>query len=311
MTLQSILQAEESSLLREIVVVDDGSTDETRSIVESFGERVCYERTERKGPAIARNHGAGHASASHVLFFDDDLIVPANYLRDLKRIHQSVACDWIAGNIKTASTLPDSSFVRFLKDSDRQRPQQAKFIESIMEGSFTAANLLVEKKTFLELGGFPPDYYRACCEDMDLGEQALKTGLRIWYAPELVVEHYDHNLLDFEQFAERQYHGCVAHAQFFARYPHLQSQSALAVKVLSPPATESPLQRLRRSLQKGLAANPIRGILLKGASIAGRAPIPERVKWLLFRASISSQMFAGFSWGTRRVINSPEKSKSV
>ncbi len=116
LTLQSILQAEESSLLREIVVVDDGSTDETRSIVESFGERVCYERTERKGPAIARNHGAGHASASHVLFFDDDLIVPTNYLRDLKRIHQSVACDWIAGNIKTASTLPDSSFVRFLKD---------------------------------------------------------------------------------------------------------------------------------------------------------------------------------------------------
>ena len=80
-------------------------------------------------------------------------------------------------------------------------------LESVMEGTFTAANLLVEKEQFLELGGFRTDYHRSCCEDMDLGERALMAGMRIWYAPELTVEHNDSNLLDFRRFAIRQYHG--------------------------------------------------------------------------------------------------------
>ena len=114
--------------------------------------------------------------------------------------------------------MPSSALICYIRHSERETKGRPKRVESVMEGTFTAQNLLVEKKQFLELGGFRTDYHRSCCEDMDLGERALVAGMRIWYAPELTVEHYDPNLLDFRRFAIRQYHGCIGHAQFFARF---------------------------------------------------------------------------------------------
>lgn len=172
-----------------------------------------------------------------------------------------------------------------------------KRLESVMEGTFTAQNLLVEKKQFLEVGGFRTDYHRSHCDDMDLGERALIAGLRIWYAPELTVEHYDPNLLDFKRFAIRQYHGCIAHAQFFTRFSAPRERSALYAKIATPTREAGIRRWLRWSLHRLMATAPARFALLWGAVLCERAPLPDAAKWLLFRASISSQMAAGFVRG--------------
>jgi glycosyltransferase involved in cell wall biosynthesis len=75
--LSSILEQERADEL-EVVVVDDGSTDETRAVVAAVeGGRVHYLRQDNAGPCSARNHGAGRVQAPFLCFLDsDDELLP-------------------------------------------------------------------------------------------------------------------------------------------------------------------------------------------------------------------------------------------
>lgn len=56
----------------EVIVVDDGSTDDTRQALESYGDRILYVHQENQGPAAARNHGLRLGTADYVAFLDSD-----------------------------------------------------------------------------------------------------------------------------------------------------------------------------------------------------------------------------------------------
>jgi len=56
----------------ELMIVDDGSTDNTREIVTSYGDKVKYFFQSNKGPSAARNLGINNAQADLVTFLDSD-----------------------------------------------------------------------------------------------------------------------------------------------------------------------------------------------------------------------------------------------
>jgi len=56
----------------EIIVVDDGSTDRTRAIVEDYGDRVQFVEQANCGPSAARNNGVGRSSGEYIAFLDAD-----------------------------------------------------------------------------------------------------------------------------------------------------------------------------------------------------------------------------------------------
>ena len=71
---------------REVLVIDDGSTDDTAAVVRPFlaDPRVCYERTDHLGPAAAKNVGVRMARAPFVAFLDaDDVWLPSKLERQL------------------------------------------------------------------------------------------------------------------------------------------------------------------------------------------------------------------------------------
>jgi glycosyltransferase involved in cell wall biosynthesis len=75
----SVLAQTETDL--EVLVVDDGSTDDTCSVVEGLGDsRIKYYYKENGGPASTRNFGLSKAKGEYIAFLDHDDLWPDNYL---------------------------------------------------------------------------------------------------------------------------------------------------------------------------------------------------------------------------------------
>jgi glycosyltransferase involved in cell wall biosynthesis len=70
----------------EVIVVDDGSTDDTAQVVERYGDNVRYYRQENAGVASARNRGVALSSGEYICYLDSDDLWPTNKLATYKAI---------------------------------------------------------------------------------------------------------------------------------------------------------------------------------------------------------------------------------
>ncbi len=68
--IESVL--DQSFVVAEVIVVDDGSTDATQAVTKRFGSRVTYLHQQNAGPSSARNLGISHASGDCVALLDSD-----------------------------------------------------------------------------------------------------------------------------------------------------------------------------------------------------------------------------------------------
>lgn len=90
-SVRSVLAQTHSDL--EVIIVDDGSTDDTESVLASLGdERIRYVRQENAGACVARNHGVDLARGDIIAFHDsDDLWLPTKLERQLAALEETGA----------------------------------------------------------------------------------------------------------------------------------------------------------------------------------------------------------------------------
>lgn len=172
----------------ELVVVDDGSIDETSGIVSTYAAvdaRIHLIVQANLGPATARNVGSAHAHAGLIAFLDaDDELMP-EYLEEMDR--------FIGENPDYDAYHPNISVIR--RDALKVPFSAVREVTSfglrelLRECVVAVGGAIVRRELVNRLDGFRSDIH---CEDYDFWLRATATGARILYLPrELYIYHQD------------------------------------------------------------------------------------------------------------------------
>lgn len=149
----------------EIIVIDDGSTDQTAQIVAGYNDKVIYCLQNNLGASAARNLGVNMARGEFLAFLDADDIWE----------HHKLAVQMEAFNREPSPDMMFSAIKNFYSpDCNESLKQRLLCPESIMPG-FNPTTLLIQKKTFLEVGFF--DTSISTGEFIDWYMRAQKKGL--------------------------------------------------------------------------------------------------------------------------------------
>ena len=188
---------------REVVVVDDGSTDQTPIICASFGGSIRYHRLENGGVSRARNIGAGMATGEWLLFLDaDDLIfnsAPSNLLEIAMKQTASVAY----GQVIERGVAGVNDRINGFDYIDGEPASAA--LNGLFRGVIiTPGSAIVKKSLHERIGGFVTGY-----EPMEDRDYWLKCGLleRVAYLPEVVLDKTWRPSSHGSQHAKRIYRG--------------------------------------------------------------------------------------------------------
>lgn len=177
----------------EILVVDDGSSDETVEIARCYDVRVISQANA--GPAAARNTGA-QAACGDLLFFTDADCSPAQDW--VERMAVPFANPMVAGAkgiYQTLQTEPVARFVQIEYEDkyDRMRGQEGiDFVDT-----YSAA---YRRDIFLEAGGFDTSFPTASVEDQEFSFRLARAGRRLVFVPDARVRHiHDRTMVEYAQ----------------------------------------------------------------------------------------------------------------
>jgi glycosyltransferase involved in cell wall biosynthesis len=171
----------------ELVVVDDGSEDDTAAVVEASGLGRVVRSPRSLGPGAASNLGVAHAAADVIAFTDDDTMPAPDWIeRGLAAVAASDS-GLVAGRIELM--MPDAPTTAAMMDFGRGYLNQEQYVA---EGFGATANLWARRDVLDLLGGF--DEHAAWqTHDRDFGERARIAGITMAYADDAVVAHPTRN----------------------------------------------------------------------------------------------------------------------
>jgi glycosyltransferase involved in cell wall biosynthesis len=174
----SALASQDLSEPYEVVVVDDGSDDETAAVAERSPGSARVLRTEGGGPGPARNAGVRESRGAVLAFTDADCVPSPDWLRTGLEAMRNA--DLVQGRVEPdpdAHLGPFDHTVWVVRES----------------GLYETANLFIRRHLFERLGGFE-DFLGArlgkpLAEDVWLGWRARRSGARSAFSSDALVHH--------------------------------------------------------------------------------------------------------------------------
>lgn len=193
---RSIISAEDD-FDKEILIIDNGSTDNTPAIITKFHPQINVIRNEQNlGFAKACNRGSHNASGDMLIFLNNDTEVTTGWIASLV---DCITCKINIGVVGCKLLYPDNSvqhagvafssikvhhiyrnFSPLHPATNKNRELQA----------VTAACMLVPRKLFLSLGGFDESFINGF-EDLDFCFRARKKGAKVMYTSACVITHHE------------------------------------------------------------------------------------------------------------------------
>jgi glycosyltransferase involved in cell wall biosynthesis len=172
----------------EVIVVDDGSTDNSRAVLASYGESITVMEQTNEGVSKARNRGVSKAQGEFVAFLDaDDIWLPTKIEKQIERFKRETDL----GLVHCSMTYIDNEDRPIGEITDGMEGWVAeeflRFEGGVVIGAGSTA--LVPKAVFDEVGGFDPRQSTAA--DWDFSYR-VATRYKIGFAREPLVNYRQH-----------------------------------------------------------------------------------------------------------------------
>lgn len=180
-TLQTMLVQDYPADQYEVVVVDDGSTDDTLAMAQELAKtapcRMKVVTKENDGVTRGRNFGLRFAEGEIILFIDDDTFADPALVREhvefQDRYPRAVVQGW----------------VNHVEELDPTGPRKFK-MDDYSRSFFWTSNVSVRKQYLDEVGGFDNDFQEYGFQDIELGARLKKLGLKKYVNNRAIVSHY-------------------------------------------------------------------------------------------------------------------------
>lgn len=175
----------------EVVVVDDGSQDNSVEIIGEFPCRLI-QLDQQSGASRARNVGAENSHGAILFFTDSDCVVQPDTLNKIRHIMDAHPSDIVIGGTYTPQPYDSRFFSRFqsvfINHSETRNPLAPDYLASHA--------LVINATIFRNSGGFAEDFL-PILEDVEFSHRLRQTGKQLLIDPQLQVQHiFNYSLID-------------------------------------------------------------------------------------------------------------------
>jgi len=169
---------------REIIILDDGSTDDTNSLIPQWGEKVVYLRQANAGLSTARNNAIAGSSGEFLAYLDsDDMWYPEKLARQVEYLDAHPEC----GIVHSDMTIVDDDDIVLFKDFHKETgkiPAQGA-LDILNYASIQVPTVMERRSCFDAVGGFDSRLRRV--EDFLHWIQVALDGHAIGYLDETLA----------------------------------------------------------------------------------------------------------------------------
>lgn len=179
-TLLAISEQSISANNYEVIVIDDGSTDETEEMISQLKQKfpIHYQYQANSGRASARNKGIKLAKNEIIIFIDSDIVVNQTFVEAHLKKHEEYPTAIVNGIVVNTANF--------------ENPRSEKFkITDHSRASFATGNSSVRKSMLLKAGMFDEDFNQYGWEDLELGHRLLALDLKKVKASDAIGYHYN------------------------------------------------------------------------------------------------------------------------
>ena len=227
--IESLLRLDYPRTRREVIVVDNASSDATPTILERYRSELTILHEPVRGPAAARNAGLRRATGEAVAFTDADCVVDPRWLAHLVAPLKDPTVGVVGGRI--LARRPCNSIAEFGERIHDHR----RAIEDLQPPYAITMNWASPRTVLDRVGPFNPGLLR--CSDVDFAFRVVQAGYRLVYEPAAVIYHKNRSTV-LALMWEGYRHGYYAepvralHRQFLSTYTSAARPRSLPRAVL-------------------------------------------------------------------------------
>jgi GT2 family glycosyltransferase len=290
----------------EIIVVDDGSSDDTYAVISELSLPCvvkCFRHPENRGISSGRNLAIRNATGRYLILVSDDLLVSENFIAMHVETLERFPGWWVVGGFQQLESLTETAFGRYLDQLERSYDEMRKAAPvgpGLWEMSCPTARNLSLPSADLDRTGLFDEQFRNSCEDQDLAHRAKQAGIRFLYNASINCLHNDQVsqlkrcCLQQERFAHETVLLCE-------KYPAIHGDCELARNNGYISRRDAPSVTAKKLTRLLLSTAPLRATLEGAIQLAEHLHLPEEMLQRFYRVLIGLYILRGWRRGLETV----------